>query len=256
MKHFLKKTLLLWLPALLLSALASCSKDDVTQDPDPEVPVDNGMFYRLIRVENFKGDTVNADPLVAPKTLYYSLEQNTPVDESYQKTRKWDLAFGLLYNSYLSGNNGANANNYSYGTSAKGGITIVKGKFENITDVPADSEFKTGKDLIGPDENGDFGEGLGWYLYDFGGVYVRDGAYDNQHIAYALNEPLLLNSGVTVEPRTLIVRTANGNYAKIKLISVYKNIYDRALMFRTSPKMYFTFEYVMVPAGSSKFEIK
>lgn len=258
--NFIQSCTALMIGSMLLIA---CSKSsDEAPEKKPEEPVienpgtDNGLFYKLIRVQNFKGDTTNSDHTSSKASLFYSLEQNVARTPQYEKTRGWDIAFGGLYASFMSGNNGSDSKNHGSGTKAVGGILILKEEFSKVVDVPADDQFNTASDLYGTDIEGDYGEGTGWYLYDFGGTFVRDGAYDNMHIAYALGSPLTLKSGKVIPARTLVVRTANGNYAKIKMISVYKDVFTADKWFRTTPHMYFTFEYVMVPKGSKKFEIK
>jgi hypothetical protein len=243
---------------MLLSVLcfAACKKTDITEPetvvPEPQTTV---AYNKLLRVENLVAILENNTTTAAP-TVYFSLETKASVPESYGKTNRWDVAFGGLYNSFISGNNGSVAANYGYGTSGKGGVLILEKAFSEVTDVPADALFKTGKDVIGTDDAGDYGVGTGWYLYDFNGLKVGDGSYDKQHVAYALSEELTLKSGTVIKPRTIVVKTAKGNYAKIKMISCYQNAYTIAQWSRDVPHMYFTFEYVLVPAGSTKFEIK
>jgi len=248
---------------LVLALSMGCGKGEVVApEAKPDEPVienpapDQNLFYKLVRVQNFKGDTTNSDHTSSKASLFYSLEQNLPRTDKYEKTRAWDIAFGGLYASFMSGNNGANSKNHGSGTKAEGGILILKQAFNDVVDVPSDDQFQTASDLYGTDIAGDYGEGTGWYLYDFGGTFVRDGAYDNMHIAYALGSALTLKSGTVIPARTLVVRTANGHYAKIKMISVYKDRFSAEQWFRTTPHMYFTFEYVMVPKGAKKFEIK
>ncbi|MCI9843381.1 HmuY family protein [Flavobacterium pectinovorum] len=264
MKNNFKKKVLL--KALLLSFLsvlflASCSNDDEpVKDDDVEIiddtPSSTSNYYKVLRAENFGYTLADGNELEDKAVLYYSLVDNKAVGSEYRKTSRWDLGFSGLYSSFLSGNNGANTGNLGSGNSAIGGIYIVEQAFDEVVNVPNDAVFKTGDRIYGTDDAGDFGGGVGWYLYDFDGIFVRDGAYDNAHIAYALGEPLLLKSGNTVPARTLIVKTAKGDYAKIKMISVYKDILKREDYTRKSPKMFFTFEYVLVPKGSTKFEIK
>ncbi len=45
-------------------------------------------------------------------------------------------------------------------------------------------------------------------------------------------------------------------YAKVRMVSVYKDAFSVDKWSRNAPHMYLTFEYVMVPKGSKKFEIK
>lgn len=259
-KNVLFKALLLSFFSMLF--LASCSNDDEPVKEDDVAIIDDGTpttttnYNKVLRVENFGYNLDDGDHYSAKSTLYYSLIDNKEITAEYRKTTKWDLAFSGLYSSFMSGNNGANTGNFGAGTSAVGGIYIVQKHFDEVTEIPADSEFKTDKEIYWGDESGGIGAGIGWYFYDFGGDLVRDGAYDNMHIAYALGEPLTLKSGKIIPARTIILKTAKGDYAKIKMISVYKDILKREDFTRKSPKMYFTFEYVLVPKGSTKFEIK
>jgi hypothetical protein len=231
---------------LLLTGMIACSKKNDALPPDPD-PIDStaaGNFYKLIRIENFMADTSgDSNPTEQKPTVFFSLEDKKEVSAAYLKTNRWDIAYGNLYNSYLSANNGADAQNYGSGNNASGGILILEKNFNEVTDVPADNQFKTGKDLYGPDISGDFGNGTGWYLYDFSGTKMGDGSYDKQHVAYAL-----------ANTRTLVVRTAKGNYAKIRMISCYKDAFMPAQWLRNTPHMFFTFEYILVPKGSVKFE--
>lgn len=261
-KNGMLKALLL--PFFSILFLASCSSDDGNSEPDKDgvtiidegTPPSTANYYKVLRMENFGYTLAEGDEAKDKSTLYFSLLDNKEVGSEYRKTTRWDLAFSGLYSSYMSGNNGANTGNFGTGTAAVGGIYIVEQPFDKVTEVPADNLFKTNKEIYGPDESGSFGVGNGWYFYDFDGDLIRDGAYDNRHIAYALGEPITLKKGKTVPARTIIVKTAKGDYAKIKMISVYKNIFKREDFTRTAPKMYFTFEYVIVPKGSTKFEIK
>lgn len=250
-----------WIFTLFLFSIliTSCSKDEDTAPTAPvKPPVTTGSvpFYQLQRVENLAAETDDKNPTVEKTEVFYSLENKTEQPLTYAKTSLWDISFSGLYNSFLSGNNGTNSLNSGYQGPGKGGILIVQKPFDQVTDVPADAEFKTAKGLIGTDDAGAFGEGTGWYLYDFGGTLIGDGSEQKKHVAYAAGNPLKLVDGTTLAARTIIIRTANGNYAKIKMISCYKNAFTPDLWFKDTPHMYFTFEYVLVPKGSTKFEIK
>lgn len=259
-KTILKQFMMLF---VVVATLTACSGDDNSTPTDngnggvvtPELEPTDDMFYKVIRVQNYQGSTSDDNPTAPSATLYYSLEQNKPMDPSYARTRKWDLAFGGLYASFLSGNNGTNSQNNGYQAGGVGGIAIVPQHFDQVTDIPDDSAFKTGVDLIGTDDAGAFGGGTGWYLYDFDGNIVGDSSEEKSHVAYALGEGLTLADGTAIPARTIILKTANGNYAKIKMISVYKDVFTPSEWFKTTPHMYYTFEYVMVPKGSTKFEI-
>lgn len=244
-------------PILVIAIFATaCTKN---KDIAPEEPVTAGTtvpFYKLQRVENLAAETDDKNPTVPKTEVLFSLENKVEQPLTFAKTSLWDISFSGLYNSFLSGNNNTNTLNTGYQGPGKGGIIVVEKSFEEVTTVPSDTEFKTGKGLVGTDAAGAFGDGIGWYLYDFGGTLVGDGTDQKQHVAYALGSPLKLVSGVTLPARTIIIRTANGNYAKVKMISCYKDLFTASLWFKDSPHMYFTFEYVLVPKGSTKFEIK
>jgi hypothetical protein len=82
-------------------------------------------------------------------------------------------------------------------------------------------------------------------LYDETGMIKGDGSALKKHVAYGMPEK-----------RTLVIRTAKGDYAKIKMISLYKDAFTADKMFLNTPSAFFTFEYVVVPKGSTKFQIK
>ncbi|WP_343559117.1 HmuY family protein [Sphingobacterium sp.] len=248
--------------ALLCIGLAihtSCSKSDPTVEPVVEPPKEEesnaSLFNKLIQVRNFAGTAKNDGNNAAP-TVYYSLETNKGILETHRQTRNWDIAFSNIFNSHVSGNNGTNNTNFGYGNNATGGILIVEKAFDEVIEIPADSQFKLIGDAIGMDQNGDEGNGMGWLLYDFYGKLVRDHTIQNEHVAYALGNGLTLKSGKVIKPRTLIVRTAKGNYAKIKPVSMYKDLYTSDKWFKDSPHVFISFDYVLVPKGSRTFEIK
>jgi hypothetical protein len=256
-KNGITGLVVMMLAGLLMTA---CKKEtesngtDTGSDTDTTGTTDT-VFYKLTRMQNFAA-TTSDDANTVPATLYYSLENKKVIESSFAKTRQWDIAFGGLYNSFLSGNNGSNGSNYGAGSSGVGGILILEQAFDAVTAVPNDAQFKTGANVVGTDDAGDYGQGMGWYVYDFGGVHVRNNEYENQHVAYALGDTLRLANGKKVNPRTIVVKTAKGNYAKIRMISCYKDLFKQAEWHRTAPHMYFTFEYVLVPAGSTRFETK
>lgn len=225
--------------------IASCSKKEavVTEEPGPETS--DTMFNRLITVLNFGEalpDDMNNTDEQAP--IFFSLEQNQAVSVTYKKSARWDLTFSGIYRSFMGGNNSNNAVNFGYQGSGKGGIAIYAKDFDKVTDIPDDSVFRTGSGIIGTDDAGFYGQGVGYYVYDFGGTLYGDGSPQTQHVAY------VLQSG-----RTVVIKTARGNYAKIKMLSIYKDMLDPKQWKRDSPHPYFSFQYVLAKAGSKKFAL-
>lgn len=229
---------------MLLLAFASCKKDNGGTVPEPS-DTTGIQFNKLITVSNF-GEALpeGSEPLTDQSPVYFSLETNSPTLIEYRRTNRWDVSFSGTYRSFMGGNNGSDNSNLGTGGPGKGGIMIVAKDFNEVIDIPSDDQFKTGSTLIGTDDSGAFGAGLGYYLYDFDGTIKGDGSFSKKHIAYVLQEK-----------RTLIVRTAKGHYAKIRMRSIYKDLLDPATWKRDSPHPFFSFEYVLARSGSTKFVI-
>lgn len=241
--RFQRNTLHSLIVSLLLLSI-SCSKDSTAPEEPPTT--DDTIYNKLITVSNF-GEALPAgsEPLDEQSPIYFSLEKNSPVPVEYRRTARWDMSFNSTYRSFIGGNNGADEKNLGTGGPGKGGVMILSKKFEEVTDVPAGNLFKTGSAIVGTDDAGAFGQGIGYYLYDFNGTIMGDGSYDKQHVAYVLQNT-----------RTVIVRTAKGDYAKIKMLSIYKDLLEPAQWTRNSPHPYFSFQYVLVKAGNKKFETR
>lgn len=256
MLNYFKKHSCLLMIGLMVTMVSACSKDDDPGTTEPVIEPGTVAFYKIQRVDNLAAETDDNNPTVPKKAVYFSLEDKQEVPLNMAKTHRWDMGLSGLYNSFVSGNNGGNSTNFGSGGPGKGGVMIVEKPFDEVVDIPADSEFKTGAGVVGTDNMGDFGEGIGWYIYDFGGGIIGDASYEKSHVAYALGSPIKMKNGKIAPARTLIIRTSRGNYAKVKMISCYKDVFSPELWFRNTPHMYFSFEYVMAPKGSIKFELR
>lgn len=219
-------------------------KPEVPTIPVKEEPGSNGTvpFNKLTRVTNLQITKEDAQYAGVIQPFYYSLENNKQIDPAQAKTTDWDISFDGIFNSFLEGNSSIDKSNKGYRGGGAGGIMILPLPFDKVTDIPKDSEFKTKGRAVGSDDAGAFGEGVGWYLYDYGGTIKGGGNIDKKHVAYALPET-----------RTVILRTARGNYAKIKIISCYKDVLTPDQMFKDTPKMFLTFDFILLPKGSTKF---
>lgn len=223
----------------ILFFLANCSKSaPVKPNPEPE----NTTYYRVIRVSNLTSEGI-LNSSTNNEGIFFSLRENKQINPKEAKTTSWDIAFSSLYNSFISGNNGSNSDNFGSGNSAVGGVLLLDKTFDEVVNVPT-GEFQTIKNVYGTDESGDFGEGLGWYLYDSSGSIKGNGAADKKHLAYPLKN------------RTVIIKTANGDIAKLRILSVYKDQLHESQWNADSQKTYLTFDYVLVPKGTPTFEIK
>lgn len=234
----------IWIYSLVvLLAITSCTKKGSTDETG--TPAVDTIYGKRITVVNLAPPvTGDEDPTSTTRPpLYFSLEDNKTVPAEYAKTNRWDISFTGIYNSFLSGNNGSNSGNLGFGGPGKGGIYLVQQPFQEVIQIPADNLFKTGNSVYGTDDSGDFGAGLGWYLYDFGGTIRGDGSYDKQHVVYPIAN------------RIMIVKTAKGNYAKIRMLSLYKDETDPSKWKRNTPHPYYTFEYVLIKSGATGFPI-
>jgi hypothetical protein len=73
------------------------------------------VYYIKHRVENLYAPIDDKNPTVTPTVFFFNLITRKHVAAAFAKTTDWDLAFGGLYNSFLSGNNGQDINNYGTG---------------------------------------------------------------------------------------------------------------------------------------------
>lgn len=238
-------------------SLYSCEGNGST--PEIELPTESGdmvEFYKTHKVTNWYVKVNFDDSQEGLHEHYYSLEYGKERDRTYQKTDLWDISFSNMLNSFLGANNGKSTSSYGSGGPGQGGILILEEAFEDVIDIPSDTEFKTGKDEITNDGMGDMANDpndIGWYIYDWEGTIMGDGSPDKQHTTYALGNPMQLGNGSDSPLRTIVVRTAQGNYAKVKIISCYKDAETQDKMVKDAPKMYYTFEYTLVPKESTKF---
>lgn len=214
-------------PALLIciTVMFSCKKDSST-------PVDtsnNGTFKvfmvgNITTVQNLLGDTIigiipNGPPFGSDKYTYFNLEQKQIIANSDSLTTKWDLGFK---GTTIIVNGGINR-------VGNGGAFIYNGVFENLSVVPADSVFRTdaGSNYAVPT-----GSGIGWYIYNGGSVNL-----------------------VTPLPgRVLVIKTANGKYAKVEILNYYKGGVTPSSTasndVKSREQRYYTFRYIYQPDGS------
>lgn len=149
--------------------------------------------------------------------VLYSIVNDSIVPTSDSATTKWDIGFRattIITNAGISGpGNG--------GAFIKTGTTL-----EDYLTIESDSTFKT-------DKLGSYaiptGSGNGWYSYN-----------PTTHII------------VPIAGRILIIRTASGKYAKLEILSYYKNNPSSPTL--SDPYRYYTFRYVYQKSGSKTFQ--
>lgn len=243
LKHTDMRQYYKWAAGAMASAviLAACSKNDKDESAPPA-----GNYNKLITVSNFNGDTTTSKTVI-----YYSLEQEKAGSPRNLKSADWDVAFGGNANSSISGNFGADVDENTTagkGGPGKGGVLIIDKPFDQVTRVPDGAVFITTSGGVGLDTAGMFGTTTGWCVYDFAGVLRAtkgiggNNATTQKHTVWARPD------------RTIIVRTASGNYAKLKITSMYKDAPAEPVTGTERP--YFHFQYILAAPGSTDFTIK
>jgi hypothetical protein len=176
-----------------------------------------------IPADTVTGVSTEGRPISAGTTTYYSLENNKLIPESEASSAKWDVAFSstkIIINGGTSG-------------SGLGGAFVYKGSFDILKIIPNDSTFAT-DNAANSTYAIPWGAGKGWYNYDGVTTIVSP-----------------------IADRVLVIRTANGKYAKIEIISYYKG--GKTLPATASDidklikQRFYTFKYSYQPDGSKSF---
>jgi hypothetical protein len=204
----------------LCIALVACSKEEET------IVVPVSVSTRT--VNDLAADTVTglgADgrPQSAGTTTYYSLVDNKIITSTDAASTKWDIAFSstkILVNSGTSG-------------PGLGGAFVFKGLFDDLKTIPTDSSFATDNSNAASYAI-PLGSGKAWYTYDGLTTLVSP-----------------------IAGRVLVIRTANGKYAKIEILNYYKGGVTLASTASVNDKLfkqrYYTFRYTYQSNGSKTF---
>lgn len=202
-----------------VTAFSSCTKEQVKPQ------LEDGSSTVVTDLPGDVGSTINT----GFKTFYFSFSTNAKVDTSAKKTTSWDISFAREYNSYVGINSGTNETSYGFGGTGKGALIIVNQAYGQVKEAPSDADFTSkGVNSVGWDP----GNGSGWYFYDL-----------KTHIA------------VPVKGRTYVLRTAEGKYAKLELVSMYKGA-PAVVTDLNWPSPYFTFRYYVQQDGSRNLSTK
>jgi hypothetical protein len=241
----------------------SCKKE-TDSNAEPENGNGSALVTGVYTLTNLVADST-ATFNTGAKEFYYSLEDGKIIPASQAQTSNWDICFNGTYNSNVCANNGSIASSPGYGGPGKGNIymvlnTAIDAQYYNgpglgINKVPARDLFNQAFAAV---TNGNVGDGNwerdamvgldyfqnttpGWAWYDFYGSLFPDRPTDSvAHVAYAL-------------PRTLIVKTAKGNYVKLQIYSFYKDAPQ--VPTRSSKPGFITMKYAIQKNGSANLDI-
>ena len=192
--------------------LAGCDSTDPEEDNFPDP--------ELTRVEDLAADPFTSfgpdgRPAGTGNFTFYSLRDNDVVATSDSASTMWDVAFrgsDILVNGGSSG-------------PGNGAAQLLDGLFEEILEAPEDGwvqDSETGPAIP-------FGSGNGWYNYNPATMVLSP-----------------------FPGRVLLIRTADGRYAKMRIVSYYRGAPDAPT--QDSEARYITFEYVIQQDGSRSFE--
>jgi HmuY protein len=180
----------------------------------------------VVAIEPVKAETVKdlaadpttisstGQPVSAGKFTFYSFK-NGIIASTDSASSKWDVAFKgttILTNGGTSG-------------IGQGSASVLSGIFDEIKEIPTSATFvqdsKTAYAIP-------TGSGKGWYNYD--------GA---------------TNIISPIAGKVLLIKTADGKYAKMEILSYYKG--TPTTPNSSSVSRYYTFRYVYQPDGTLKF---
>jgi hypothetical protein len=176
----------------------------------PTVPVQS-RTVRDLPGDPTTATTSTGQPAGTGKFTLYRLQDSTIVANADSATNRWDIGFRA---TTIIVNGGAIR-------SAQGGTYIHSGTFDALTTIPESATFATDQSasqLAIP-----AGSGNGWYNY-----------------ANTIVSP--------IPGRVLVIRTGDGKYAKVEILSYYRGA--PATPTATSASRYYTFRYVYQPNGS------
>ncbi|KOY87384.1 hypothetical protein AD998_15655 [bacterium 336/3] len=190
----------------------ACKKKD--NDPAPVV-------LEVKTVSNLPADpTVNSgtgQPQAATgKYIFYNLKDNAIIANTDSISNKWDIGFR---GTNIIINGGAVR-------SGQGGAYIYTGLFEDLKEISATQEFAT--DVTNTQLAIPTGSGNGWYNYNPQQNWISP-----------------------IAGKILVIRTGDGKYAKIEILSYYKD--SPATPSATALARHYTFRYTYQPDGTTKF---
>jgi hypothetical protein len=143
--------------------------------------------------------------------IYFSLTTGKAVPASEAKSKSWDIAFSKTTIAINGGTSGP----------GNGGAFVLEKPFDLIPEAAKEgykTDSDTGYALPG-------GSGNSWYKYD-----------------------MSVHAILPIIGRTILVRTADGKYAKLEIISYYKGAPEDV---PTEESSYYTFRYALADASGN-----
>ncbi len=208
----MKKHTLFFITCTLINF--SCKKENKT---DAVIPTDAATL-QTVTVKNLPA---NPDEVVNTQSGHYtffSFKNNAIVPLSDSASTKWDIGFNsttIIANSGTSGPGAAAAQVYT-------------GLFDDLSIAPT-TGYKTDNKTASPPNAIPSGSGNGWYNYN-----------SDTHVISA------------IPGRVLLFQTADKKYAKVEIISYYKDM--PANPSSSDAGRYYTFRYSYQDDGTTKLK--
>lgn len=203
----------LGLTLLVFLVLTAVGCDSTSNSDDPD-PVQTTMVADLAADPFVAFDSLGR-PVGSGNFAFYSLANNAEVASADSASMNWDVAFRgttVLINGGTSGPGG-------------GGAVVMEAAFEEVDQAPSTGysvDSATGYAVPA-------GSGNGWYNY---------------------NAPI--NLVTPIPGRVLVIRTADGRYAKVRMLSYYRGAPETPDS-TTDEARYLSFEFAFQADGSTSF---
>lgn len=214
------------IPLLLLGLLSTTfiftACDSSSNDPAPMGPLEVQTATDIPADPNVSRNPDGSTP--PPNFTFYSLEESKIIDQADSASTQWDIG---LAGTTIIVNGGASG-------PGQGEAQIVTGVFDELTEAP-ETGYRTdqGAELAIP-----IGSDNGWYNYTGNS-----------------NPPM---SVLPIPGRIIVLKTAQGNYAKMEILSYYEGNPDTSTEafanFPTRPAdRHYTFRYAVQTNGTQNF---
>jgi len=208
--------------ALIFNACKNDETNNVVVNPNDYNVAVSG---KIVTVKNLPADTIVGvgamGPYGAGKYTFFNLGTNSKIASTDSATSNWDLAFA---------GNTIRINNGTSGP-GNGGAFVYVGTFDGLTTIPTDSTFRIDN---APNYAITKGSGKGWYNYD--------------------GPTNLLTA---IPGRVLVIKTANGKYAKVEILNYYKGNTTPLSTASDNVKIYdsryYSFRYTYQADGTTTF---